>query len=65
MITFSHAILAYDLTLIAVYSLDFIVRSRRNDTVVAKAPAIAMLVLLSWPRSAQSGTTSPPCWPGC
>jgi len=46
MITFSHAILVYDLTLIAVYCLDFIVRSRRNDTVVAKAPAIAMLVCL-------------------
>jgi hypothetical protein len=46
MTSFSHAILAYDITLLAVYGLDFIAFSRRNDVVLAKWPLAAMVVLL-------------------
>jgi len=46
MIAFSHAIVAYDLALLAVYVLDFIAVSRRNDAVLAKRPVVVMLVLL-------------------
>ena len=46
MIAFSHAIVAYDLALLAVYALDFIAVSRRNDAVLARRPIVVILVLL-------------------
>ena len=44
---FSHAVILYDATVLAVLGVDFIAFSRRNDTVVAKGPAALLIVVLA------------------
>lgn len=47
MMVFSHAVILYDATLFTVLGVDFIASSRRNDTVIAKGPALLMVVVLA------------------
>lgn len=44
---FSHAVILYDATLLTVLGIDFVAFSRRNDTVVARGPAVLMIAILA------------------
>ena len=43
---FSHAVILYDATVFAVLGLDFVAFRRRDDTIVARAPALLMIAML-------------------
>lgn len=49
---FSHAVIVYDVTVLTVLGIDFVAFSRRNDTVVAKGPALLMIAVLALMASA-------------
>lgn len=42
----SHAVILYDAAVLAVLGVDFVAFSRRNDTIVARGPALLMLIVL-------------------
>jgi hypothetical protein len=49
---FSHAVILYDATVLTVLGIDFVAFSRRNDTVVARGPALVMIAVLAMMLSA-------------
>ena len=51
----SHAVILYNAILMLVFGVDFIAFSRRNDTVVAKAPSIVLIVVLAILASVTAG----------
>lgn len=44
---FALAVMAYDAIVLTVFGLDFIAFSRRNDTVIAKGPALLLAAVLA------------------
>jgi hypothetical protein len=45
--TFAHAVILYDATVFAVFGFDFVAFRRRDDTVIARVPALLMLMVLA------------------
>ena len=43
---FSHAVIFFDATVVAVLGVDFVAFRRRDDTVVARMPALLMIAVL-------------------
>lgn len=56
---FSHAVIVFDVVLLAVFGLDFIVISRRNDAVIAKLPALMMAMVLIVLAAGVTGARGP------